>query len=89
MTFKTNPDLNYCKLSYDFWEHHDSVERGTTVFDMMEFNCPNTYRQLHMRLAIIWECPMIIWIAIQEMKDFVYLMDQNALIKEALWTTTK
>ena len=28
---KTNPSLSYFKLSYVFWEHNDSVGRGTTV----------------------------------------------------------
>ena len=28
---KTNPDISYFKLSYVFWEHNDSVGRGTTV----------------------------------------------------------
>ena len=28
---KTNPDLSYFELSYVFWEHNDSVGRGTTV----------------------------------------------------------
>ena len=28
---KTNPDLSYFKLSFVFWEHNDSVGRGTTV----------------------------------------------------------
>ena len=29
---KTTPDLRYCKLSYVFWEHNDSIGRGTTVY---------------------------------------------------------
>ena len=29
---KTNPDLSYFELSYVFWEHIDSVGRGTTVY---------------------------------------------------------
>ena len=29
---KTNPDLSYFELSYVFWEHNDSVGRGTTVY---------------------------------------------------------
>ena len=28
---KTNPDLSYFELSCVFWEHNDSVGRGTTV----------------------------------------------------------
>ena len=28
---KTNPNLSYFELSYVFWEHNDSVGRGTTV----------------------------------------------------------
>ena len=28
---KTNPELSYFELSYVFWEHNDSVGRGTTV----------------------------------------------------------
>ena len=28
---KQTPDLSYLELSYVFWEHNDSVGRGTTV----------------------------------------------------------
>ena len=34
---KTNPDLSYFELSYVFWEHNDSVGRGTTVFNRKTF----------------------------------------------------
>ena len=30
--YKTNPNLSYFELSYVFWEHNDSVGRGTIVF---------------------------------------------------------
>ena len=32
---KTNPDLSYFELSYVFWEHNDSVGRGTTVIELI------------------------------------------------------
>ena len=31
LLYKTNPDLSYFELSYVFWEHNDSVGRGTTL----------------------------------------------------------
>ena len=39
---KTNPDLSYFELNYVFWEHNDSVVRGTTEYSMS--NC-SQYRE--------------------------------------------
>ena len=38
---KTNPDLSYFELSYVFWEHIDSVGRGTTVIWKKNLTCQN------------------------------------------------
>ena len=35
---KTNPDLSYFEISYVFWEHNDSVGRGTTALDYRRKN---------------------------------------------------
>ena len=53
---KTNPDLSYFELSYVFWEHNDSVGRGTTVFDtfvwpsILNFNHGNAYLNLRFKI---------------------------------------
>ena len=38
-----NPYLSYFELSYVFWEHNDSVGRGTTVTLTITIKCPRKF----------------------------------------------
>ena len=86
---KINPDLSYFELSYVFWEHNDSVGRGTTVpsneflfefFDKWYLNkrdslkIDNLWWRSEEASAVLQNCVMKKWIVKPTIFSVLYVL---------------